>query len=141
MVWTGVNKIFGENVFIVPVFPGQMIFQIVSPTCYIVPGDVKFHAEHPNILFQRFQMYFFVENVMSEFGQAALVGANRTANTSRGVGIFDLDNEVMTQLKKTILLTSKISIVEESSGRLQYAQSNIPLVYKSYMMSVLLNDF
>ena len=142
MVWTGTaNKIFGNNVHVVPVFPGQMIFQIMSPTCYIVLGDTKFHDQHPNILFQRFQLYFFVENIVSEYGQSGLLGGNRTANTSRGVGMFDLENEVMTQVKKLNILTSKVSLVEESSGRCQYAHGNTPIIYRQLTFSVLLNDF
>ena len=142
LVWTGTsNKIFGDNVFIVPVFPGQLIYQIVSPTCYIIVGEAKCHDEHPNILFQRFQLNFFLEHVMSQFGQTALVGGARVADTSRGVGMFDLDNEVMTQLKKVTALTGKIALIEENSAKCQYAQGNTPLVYKAFSFSVLLNNF
>src|SRR3990172_12751591 len=131
MVWpTGGAKIFGDNVFVVAKLPGMPIGQIVSPTCYIVENGFAPHDEHPNILFQNFQLVFFVENVQSEFGQASFLGATTTANTSRGIGVLDLEAQVIKQVIEVITLTDKISIKEDGASKCQEVSSNAPNLYR-----------
>lgn len=142
MTWTGTStKIFGNNVFVVSEIPGFPLPQIVSPTCYIVEGAYKSHEEHPNIVFQKFNLVYFVENVQSIFGEGGVLDANRTANTSQGVGYLNLEAEVETQVIKTITLTDKIYIVEDGAIKAQTVRGNSPLVYRLHSYSVLLNLF
>ena len=142
LVWTGTtNKLFGDNVFVVPVLPAHMYYQIVAPSCYISPTEFQFHAEHPNIIFQAFEISIIVENVSSGFGEGVVLGANRTANTSRGAGMLDVMKELMINLNKKTDLTSKVYIVEQNGVRGQFVKGNIPHIYQNFVLSVLLNYF
>ena len=142
LVWAGTtNKLFGENVFLVPVLPAHMYYQIVAPSCYISPTEFQFHAEHPNLIFQAFEISVIIENVSSGFGEGVILGANKTTNTSRGAGLLDVMKELMTNLNKKTALTNKIYIVEQSGVRGQFVKNNIPHVYQNVVFSVLLNYF
>lgn len=142
LVWTGTsNKIFGENVFVVATLPGMPLAQIVSPTCYVVEAGFKPHDEHPQIIFQNFQIVIFLENVQSEFGQSSILGANRTTNTSRGVGMLDLEREIFDNVIKTITLTDKISIIETGASKAQFSQSGQPNLQRILSFSTILGVF
>ena len=142
IVWTGTStKVFGDNVFVVPALPAHMLYQIVAPSCYICPTEMRYHEEHPNIIFQGFEIALYIENVSSAFGEGVVLSANRTTNTSRGAGIADVSRELMLNINKKTALTSKIYIVENSGVRAQFAKGNIPFIYQTFIFSVMLNYF
>jgi len=142
LVWTGTsNKIFGENVFVVAALPGMPLAQIVSPTAYVIESGFKQHDEHPQIIFQNFQIALFIENVQSEFGQSSILGANQTTNTSRGVGMLDLEREILDNVIKTISLTDKISIIETGAGKAQFSQAGQPNLQRLLGFSTILGLF
>ena len=142
LVWTGTsNKIFGENVFVVATMPGMPLAQIVSPTAYVIEGGFKPHDEHPQIIFQNFQIALFIENIQSEFGQSSILGANQTTSTSRGVGMLDLEREVLDNVIKMISLTDKISIIETGAGKAQFSQAGQPNLQRILGFSTILGLF
>ena len=142
LVWTGTSSlIFGENVFIIPSLNPATFADIVHPTCYVLEGGYKCHDEHPNILFQNFQILFFVENVQSRFGETALLSGNRTTGTSQGAGLFEIEQEILTNVIKTFTLTDAVFIVEEGAGKSQILSSNFPLLNRSLSFSVMLSMF
>lgn len=139
MVWTGTsNKVFGNNVFVVPFLPMQTLGSLVPPTCFIVETGFSHHTEHPNIIEQDFNIEIFLENVSSEFGRGIVLGANRITNTSQGAGEIDIEKEMKTQIINTITLTDSVQIIETSSQKASTIAGNSPLIWRVMTYSVML---
>lgn len=139
-VWTGTsNKIFGDNVFVVPTLPAQQISRFQSPTCFIVDLGASADEAHPRLLDQSFSIAIWVENVQSEYGEGSLLSACRTANTSKGAGLLDIEEAIFPQICNITDLTStKIMIVEKAKTKLEITQNNFPIVTRVWTMSCLL---
>ena len=139
MVWTGTTtKIFGLNVYVVPYLPASLLGRIVAPTCFIVEAGIKHHTEHPNIVEQDINIEVFIENISSEFGRGSVMSGNRTANSSVGVGIIDLEKEFKTQVINTITLTDSVQIIETSSQKASIVSGNNPLLWRVMTYNVML---
>lgn len=137
-VWPGTsNKIFAF-VAVVPSINLYRLNQFVSPTCFIVDHGATNDEEHPEILHQRFQLSFFVENIQDEYGTCAMLGANRTANTSKGVGLLQLEEEVLGQIIDILSLTTKVMLVERGSPKPQIISGNFPLIFRNFQFRILL---
>lgn len=142
MVWTGTaNKIFGNAVFVTPGIPIMQIGQYQSPSCFLIDSSVTPDPEHPGLLYQKGMFVLYVRNVASNYGEGAMLSANRTANTSQGVGSFDLAEEVVLQIIKKITLTTKILLVEKAFAKHQYIKGNLPLVFRVYTFEILLSIY
>lgn len=141
MVWTGTsNKIFGENVHIVTDSPEALMSRFQPPSCFIKEGAGKPHPNHPYLIDQKFTLGFFVENLNSAWGTGVLDGANRTANTSRGAGLWDIETEAMGQIMKiTTLSSAPVRIVKEGKMPTSNLKGNSPNVLRVWPFSVLVN--
>lgn len=139
-VWTGTTKIFGDNVFVVPTLPAQQLSRFQSPTCFIVDLGASVDNAHPRLLDQNFSIAIWVENVQSEFGEGAMLSACRTASTSKGAGLLDIEEAIFPAICNITDLTStKIMIVEKAKTKLEITQNNFPLVTRVWTMSCLLS--
>lgn len=139
MVWTGsTNKIFGDNVWVTASLPSQCMGQIVAPSCFIVESGYKHHPEYPNVVDQDFYLEIFIENVGNELGRSAMMGGNRTTNKSMGAGALDIDSEVMTQIIKTVSMTSSVQIIETAAQKASMVSGNHPLLWRVYAFNVML---
>lgn len=140
-VWTGTtNKIFGDNVFVVPTLPAQQLSRFQSPTCFLVDLGAAVDQSHPQLLEQNFSIAFWIENVQSEFGEGSMLSACRTANTSKGAGLLDIEGEIFPQICSTIALSgTKIMIVEKAKTRIEITQNNFPILSRVWTMSCLLS--
>lgn len=141
IVWTGTsNKIFGDNVFVVPTFPAQQLSRFQSPTCFLVDLGAALDGAHPRLLDQNFSLAIWVENVQSEFGEGSLLSACRTANTSKGAGLLDIEEAIFPQICNIVdLSATKIMLVEKSKTKLEITQNNFPIVTRVWTMSCLLS--
>lgn len=140
MVW-GVtsNRIFGDEVFIVPEFPVQNLNRFRFPSVFIMDAGGVPHAEHSRLWIQNFSISVVVENVQSALGEGVMVGANRVANTSTGAGILDIEDELFDKLTViTGLEGAKVMLVEKSAPKVQTVSgNNFPLIMRIFSFSAL----
>jgi len=141
MVWTGTsNKVFGNNVYIVTDTPMELLSRAQNPTCYIMDMGAALDEEHPNLVEQGFSLMLFVENNNSAYGEGVMMSANRTINTSQGAGLLDIEEEVITQLIKTITLSSvKIDLLEKSKAKSSVISGNRPNAHRTWSFNALLS--
>lgn len=139
--WTGTsNKIFGEAIWIVVEIPIMQLSRYPNPCGFIVDQGFVHHPEHPQIITQNFSLSVFVENIQSAFSESALVGACRTADTSSGAGILDLEKELLTQITKIDELVSQVFLVERSAPKPQKVSgANWPLALRPFVFQALCN--
>lgn len=140
-VWTGTtNKIFGDNVHVVPILPTQQISRMIFPACFLVDTGGSFDSSHPYILEQNFTIGIWLENVQSEFGEGVMLSACRVAGTSQGAGLLDIENEIFGKICDIETLSStKISLIEKAKTTIQVTQNNFPLVTRVWTLSCLLS--
>ena len=140
-VWTGsANKIFGDNVYIVPTFPIGQINRFQNPMCFIVDLGGHIYPAHPQLIEQNFSIGIWVTNVQSEWGEGALLSACRTSNTSIGAGLLEIENDLMPQIYKTTAFSStKVMIVEKAKTRIDLTNDNFPLLSRVWTMQALLD--
>lgn len=139
MVWEGTtNKIFGDGVYVVPELPIEQLVRYPKPCIFVLDSGAIPHPQHPGILEQRFQVIIFVDNVQDGYGQGVILGACRIANTSRGAGILDIEEELLPQLHELTDLTTKIMLVEKSSVKQVFLKKNAPLLFRNITFTVLL---
>lgn len=141
LVWAGTsNKIFGDNVYMVPTLPIQQLARLQSPTAFIVDLGAIVDPIHPQLIDQNFSLSIWLENVQSEWGEGALLSACRTANTSKGAGLLDIEEALIPQLEQlTSLSSTKILLVEKAKTRLEITQNNFPLLTRVWTFSCLLS--
>lgn len=136
------NKIFGNNVFVVPEIPIQQISAYRSPSLFILDLGVKHYPEAPGIGDLKFGLFPFIENVQSAYGEGSMLSANRTADTSNGVGLLPLESEYLAQmLEVTSLDSAKILLLESNSVKTQTIKNNFPLVLRGYLFKVLVSYY
>jgi hypothetical protein len=124
------NKIFGGGVYIVPRLPLHKLQEFSAPCCFIIDTGGPYDPEHPVILYQQFQLIFFIEIIQDNLGQGAMMGASRVANTSQGAGVFEIESEVLSQIVETTALTTKVYVLEKSRTQSQVVRSNNPCVFR-----------
>jgi hypothetical protein len=114
--WTASNKIFGNNVFVVPSFPIKHIQQFVLPCAFIAEAGSVSHFQHEGIVEQRCFIYFVVKQFLDNRGAYVVQGGNRIANTSSGAGILDIDTQILQNFRDAITL-SGLKVVIRSNVR------------------------
>ncbi len=141
LVWTGTsNKIFGNNVYIIPAFPTQQLTRFQSPMCFLMDLGAVVNDVHPRLIEQNFSLAIWIENVQSAFGEGSLLSACRTVNTSLGAGLFDIEQAIFPQICDIIAFSStKIMIVEKAKTKLEITQNNFPIVSRVWTLSCLLS--
>jgi hypothetical protein len=135
---TTANKVFGNNVFIVPYLYPENIPVIISPCCFIEELGFINHKEEPEIIMSRFQLIYFIENINTQSGEGIVIDANRTTNTSRGVGYLELERLIMKNVINVIKLTDNIYIKEISGTKAIQIPSNAPNMYRSNVFDAML---
>lgn len=143
MLWEGTeNKVFGDGgVKIVPEIPIQNLPAFPSPCAFIVDSGGACDRDHPGLIRQAFNLTIFVENVQHEYGEGAIIGGCRVANTSSGAGVLDIEEEILPQIIETTELTTKVMLVEKSMPRVSAMKSNFPLVTRAMTFTVLLSVY
>lgn len=141
IMWAGTsNKIFTDNVFVVPSLPAQQLSRFQSPTCFLVDLGAAIDVAHPRLLEQNFSLAIWVENVQSEFGEGTMLSACRTANTSKGAGLLDIEEAIFPQIcNVTDLSSTKLMIVEKAKTKIELTQNNFPIVTRVWTLSCLLS--
>lgn len=134
MVWgVTANKVFGDSVYITPEVPIQQLALYQSPTAFIIDQGAPCDGEHPGILYQSFSVTIFVENYQCAKGEGAMVGAIRTANTSQGAGILDIEDEFLSKVIEIITMTTKAMLVEKNVPKAQIVGgNNFPAVLRAF---------
>jgi hypothetical protein len=143
VTWTGTSTlVFGNNVYVCCEIPIGQLSRYVSPCVFIVDQGFSLHEEHPKMGIQNFNLDFFIENTSSSFGEGAILDANRTTGTSRGVGILTLEDEILDKLCETNVLNSvKIRIIEKSCPKQTIISGNRPSIMRSISCAVLLSTY
>lgn len=114
--WSAGNKIFGNNVYIVPFFPIKHIHQFVLPCAFIAEAGSVSHFQHEGIVEQRSFIYFIVKQFQDNRGAYIVQGGNRVSNTSSGAGILDIDNKILQAFRDAVEL-SDLKVVIRSNIR------------------------
>lgn len=133
LVWTGTaNKIFGDQVYITSENPVMVLSQLVSPSCYIIETGQRSHPEHNNIITQNFSILLFVENMQDNYGEGSILSACRTANQSKGAGVFDIEEEVLSNLvQETALSGAKIVLMGKNRIRMGVVKGARPALFRN----------
>lgn len=141
LVWTGTsNLIFSNNVYLVTDTPLGSLARYQSPCCFVMDNGASTDDNHPNLILQNFSLMIFVENVNDVWGEGVMLSANQIVNTSQGAGLLDIENEILTQIIKTITLNSvKIQILEKSKAKQARIANNSPNVQRVWSFSCLLS--
>jgi hypothetical protein len=128
--WTGGNKIFGNNVFIISYLYPSVLVNQVSPSCYIEELGFANHTEEPLIVIARFNLLYFIENIGKFEGGNIVTGGNNIINSSRGVGYLELERKIQKEIIKTFKLTDRIQIFEVNGIKTSQIPANAPNVYR-----------
>ncbi len=141
LVWDDVpnSKMFGDSVFVVAKIPIEQISTFRPPVCFIVDNGGRLDSDHPGLIDQNFSLTIFVENLQDHMTQGILMGANRTAGTSLGAGLLDIEEELLPYLIDKTVLTTKIMLIEKGVPKANVAKSNNPSMFRALTLSVLLS--
>jgi len=134
--WTsGGNKIFGDNVFIVPFFPIAHIQQFVLPCAFVAEAGNVSHFQHEGIVEQRTFIYFVIKQFLDNRGGYIIQGANRVPNSSGGAGILDVENKILESFRNAIAL-SDMKVVLRANIRYMPmpAKRNYPVSVRRIML-------
>jgi hypothetical protein len=139
LTWpTTANKVFGNNVFVVPyLFPSNMPV-MASSTCFIEEVGFINHEEEPSIVMSRFSIVYFIENVSNQSGEGVVIDANRIVNTSRGVGYLELERLIQKNVINTVKMTDNIYIRELTGLKALQVPSNNPNMFRSNVFEAML---
>ena len=140
-VWEGTsNRIFGDAVFVVPEIPIANLSRWPRCCCFVKDEGTVFDEEHPNLMWQNATLTVALDNVQDALGSGAMVGANRTAGTSKGAGMLDLHYALSRVLMGVTALTSRVVLLEASSQPPNVVDGgNAPAVTKVFSISALVN--
>jgi len=72
LMFTPTEKLFGNDVFIVPTFPAMQINLFPARTCFIIDTGAYPHEFNPRIQYQSFTIGFFAEDVTDPFGECCV---------------------------------------------------------------------
>lgn len=134
------NSVFGENVHVVPQIPINTINEWRVPICFIVDDGAKVYINNPELIEQKFSLHIFTSNQNDNFGEAMLLGANATEDTSMGAGLLDLEEAVIDSLiNKTAVNSKKISLLSKSKIKTKEARGNAPFCFRELVFDVLLS--
>jgi len=135
--WTGTaNEVFGDEVYIVPRVPMENLSRFGMPCCFILDKGSDFYDQHPGLEEQKFQLVVFQENVADPYGEGVVLSANRTANTSKGAGILEIEQEIVRSLKSvTALSSAKITLRHRNKIEVAMVKENEPSVFRSLTFS------
>jgi len=140
--WSAGVKLFGDSVYVVPNTPIEQIASFMSPSAFVIDAGFAPDEAHPNIGTQNFNLQVFVENIQSAHGEGAMLGANRTAATSLGAGVIQIQQKLLKSLTGLISLSgTKIMVVERSLPAPVFVRANLPLVFRMLAGRVLLEAF
>lgn len=130
------NPIFNKNVFVVPEIPIQQLAQFSKPCCFITDTGASNYEQHNGLMEQNFGITIFVENVGDNFGEGVMLSANKISDTSKGAGIFEIEQAVLAVLKeKTSLLAAKIVLKSKSKIKSSIIKSNEPSIFRTLSFS------
>ena len=137
VVWSGTsNKIFGNNVFVVPELPIQQLPTFSSPCCFVTDQGAVNYGHHDQLYTQNFSIAVFVENTGDRYGEAVLLSGNRTVNTSVGAGLLEIEENLINDLRQVEELSSaKIVLKSKSKVKTQFVKKNTPLSFRSLAFS------
>jgi len=142
VVWEGTaNKIFGEFVYVVPEVPILQACQFVPPCAFIIDQGAIPDKEHPGLLTQNFTIAILVENIQSEYGEGLILSACRIADTSKGAGLLDIEEDLLLQLIEKIELTTKLMLIEKGVPKSGLLKSNNQAVIRSLTFSALVGIY
>jgi hypothetical protein len=140
--WEGTsNDIFGDSVYVVAKLPIELLSQYRHPSAFIIDRGAVPDGEHPGLLTQNFSIVIFVENIQSNYGESAMLGGGRVADTSRGSGLLDIEEEIFPQIIETSELTTKIMIVEKTTPKPIEIKDNRPLVFRDFAFRALVSVY
>lgn len=142
MVWgVTANRVFGDDVYIVPEFPIQQISWFRPPAAFIIDTGAVCDPEHPGLMTQAFSITILVENYQHPMGEGVMVGANRVANTSGGAGILDIEDEFLDKFTEITSMTTKILLVEKNSPKVQFVKGNTPLIIRAFPCTAIVSIY
>jgi len=134
LTYTGTaNKIFSERVHVSPDVPIEQLPRFANATAFIIDQGQPHDPEWPGLIILKFSILFFIENFNSPYGTGSLLDANRTANTSKGVGAKSVEHEIILQLtQKTELNSKKVVLVSKNANKAQQVGGkNRPNIFKT----------
>lgn len=141
LVWPGTsNLVFGEAVYAVAEIRLKNLHRYHRPCCFIIPRGGVTYAENDQLFEQNFHIVTWVENHNDEFGEGILFGSGREAGTSRGAGIFDVDQVVINHLRSITTLNSRpITIKRQSQPKIVEVKDNEESAFRVFKCSVFLS--
>lgn len=96
LTWDGSNVIFHTNSVVVTASPNEdALAKLIMPILLIHPGTKVADREQPNLYQEEIEMAIITSIPGDALGQNAIMGANRTADTSKGAGIVDIEEAVL----------------------------------------------
>ena len=98
--WTGGEPVCAsESVIVTIVAPEAVYENYRSPQAHISPGGMQCDPDsHPRLISQEVVVRLVVVSASDGSGEGALLGAHRTANTSRNAGLLEVEIKVMDAL-------------------------------------------
>ena len=135
-----VNSVFGNSVHVVPSVPIDQINSFRVPIAFIVDTGAKPYINNPELIEQAFSIHIFTSNHNDAYGEAVMLGANRTAGESSGAGLLDLEEVLIDSLiDKTSLNSKKITFLSKSKIKQREARGNAPFHFRELAFSALLS--
>jgi len=114
---TSAEPVFAsESVIVTIVAPEAVYENYRCPQVHISPGGMQADGDsHPRLISQEVVVRLVVIHASDGTGEAALLGAHRTANTSRNAGLLQVETELMDSLAK-MQNDESVSIILRSSS-------------------------
>ena len=133
------NKVLNQ-VKVVPYFPVEGMENWASPVCFIVEQGATQYPENPELMEQFFSIAFFLKNEQDQTGEGLMLSRNNVANSSKNIGILDLEELVIDSLKDiTELSSAKILMVSKNKSKSKRVKNNNPGLWRVLNFSALVS--
>lgn len=100
-VWTGGSNVFHDNSVIISAAPElKATGKLIMPICIVRPLDAQADPDQPDFYKLNIELVVAVSISGDALGQSALMGANRTANSSKGAGLIQVQEAVFDTINK-----------------------------------------
>ena len=122
-IGTSTKIFFTRGVRITSEVPIEQLSQFQDVQCFLVDtGDIN-HREHPGIIFKKFSVVIFLENLGDEFGENTIVGGNGKQ------GVKEIERVVTREMMELVELEGeRLTIQLINTSRKKYVSSNTPTI-------------
>ena len=141
LVWpSSTNRVLGDAVRVVAELPMESLQEYPRDSAFIMDMGGQSYSEHDELFIQHFRLVLFHENFNDRYGESVMLGSGEEADTTRGVGIFKIDQVITNHVRSlTTLGSRKVTIKRKSKPRIVNVKGNNQSIFRAYDFKCLLS--